>query len=116
VGLIRPDGGLSAAPADDGRQLTPIGQWRVDERLIVERPAGPELVERETAALWLQASPLAPNRFFARRWVDAASPPLMAWQRSSAPVRACPIPLTQLPGGPDRWILAAMGAIAPASS
>ncbi|MBK8767416.1 MAG: hypothetical protein IPM01_23480 [Burkholderiaceae bacterium] len=73
--ILDPDGGaIGRRSADDGRQLTPIGQWRVsDERLIVEQPQAPaqsfELNWETAAGLRLQARPGADPGFFARRWV-----------------------------------------------
>jgi hypothetical protein len=73
--ILDPDGGvIGRRSAGDGRQLTPIGQWRVsDERLIVEQPDAPAqsfAVNWETAAgVRLQARPAADPGFFARRWV-----------------------------------------------
>ena len=73
--ILDPDGGaIGRRSADDGRQLTPIGQWRVsDERLIVEQTQAPaqsfELNWETAAGLRLQARPGADPGFFARRWV-----------------------------------------------
>ncbi|MBP8309365.1 MAG: hypothetical protein KAY46_18975 [Burkholderiaceae bacterium] len=73
--VLDPDGQASGTrSASDGRQVTPIGQWRLSgARLIVEPTDAPalsvELNWATTSGARLQPRPAAQTGFFARRWI-----------------------------------------------